>query len=249
MAGIRAHAPFPRSRSPPVCSPPSPAATTTTAPTRPGWLPFTGPVQDDRHVVTADRGDLTAADFELASGVTTLVLHTGDTGGDLYRISTPDGAGQLPSAVVSSGHVVAQLVSSGVNGPSLVDVLLSDAVAWTVHLDGGATTATVDAKAGGSASLDFGAGVARIDATLPKAKGTTSVKMSGGSSEFTVHAPTGVPTRVALTGGAGSAVIDGTTHTGIGGGTVYTPDGWDTADPRIDVNNTAGVSTFTLVRY
>jgi hypothetical protein len=199
------------------------------------------------HVATADRGDLDTADFELASGVTTIVLRTADLGHGLYRITTPDGAGQLPKVVVSTGHVVAQLVSSGENGPSLVDITLSDAVAWTIHLDGGATSATVDAKAGGLKLLDLGSGIARIEATLPA--GASAVRMSGGSSEFTVHAPTGVPARVSLTGGAGRATIDGATHNGIAGGTVFTPDGWDGADPRIDVDNTAGVSAFTLDRY
>lgn len=201
------------------------------------------------HLVTADRGGLTAADFELAGGVTTLILHSGDIGGALYRITTPVGAGIVPTAVVSSGHVVAQVVSSGVNGPSIVDVALSSAVAWTVHLDGGATEATVDMRAGGLATLDFGAGVSRIEATLPKVNGTLAVRMAGGASEFTVHAPPGVPARVTMAGGGGSATIDGDTHTGIAGGTAYTPDGWDSANPRIDIDNTAGVSTFTLDRY
>jgi len=52
-----------------------------------------------------------------------------------------------------------------------------------------------------------------------------------------------------LAGGGGSATIDGDTHTGISGGTVFTPDGWDGATQRIDVDNTAGVSSFALDRY
>jgi len=201
------------------------------------------------HTVTAGRGGLDTADFELASGVTTLVLHSGDLGGALYRVVTPPGSGVLPAAVVSGGHVVVQLNSSGTGGPAVVDVTLNSAVSWTVHEDGGATEATVDMSAGGLAVLDFAAGVSRIDATLPEPGGTVVVRLGGGASEFTVHAPSGVPTRVALDGGAGSATIDGTQHTGIAGGTAYTPDGWDNATNRVDVDNTAGVGTFTLVRY
>ncbi len=201
------------------------------------------------HAVVADRGDLKVADFELASGVTTVVVHSGDLGGGLYRITTPEGAGIVPTAVVSAGHVVVQTASSGVNGPSILDVTLSSAVGWTIHLDGGATSATVDMRNGGLAALDFGAGVSRIDATLPKVNGSLSVRMSGGASEFSVHAPANVPAKVTMAGGGGSATIDGTTHTGIGGGTVFTPDGWDSASQRIDIDNTAGISTFTLDRY
>ncbi len=201
------------------------------------------------HVVTADRGDLKSAGFELASGATTVVLNSGDIGGALYRVSTPAGAGVLPTAALAGGQVVVQLASSGTGGPSIVDVTLSSAVAWTVHLDGGATEATVDMRAGGLATLDFGAGVSRIDATVPAPDGTLLVRMAGGASEFTLHAPTGVPTRVALDGGCGTATIDGDAHTGVAGGTVYTPAGWAAATGRLDVDNTAGVSTFTLVRY
>jgi len=140
---------------------------------------------DGAHMITAGRGGLDAADFELASGVTTLVLRSGDIGDQLCRVVTPAGAGVLPAAVVSGGHVVVQLRSSGNGGPSVVDVTLSSAVAWTVHEDGGAGTAT----------------------------------------------------------------IDGTEHSGIAGGTSYTPDGWDGAADRVDIENTACVGTFTLVRY
>jgi hypothetical protein len=200
-------------------------------------------------VATAARGDLRSADFELASGVATLTIHSGDIGGSLYRIVAPAGGGLAPAAVVSGDHVVTQLVPSGTNGPSIVDVTLSSAVAWTIHLDGGATAATVDMRDGGLAGLDFGAGVSRIDVTLPKESGTLPVRMSGGSSEFTVHAPAGVPARVSLAGGGGSVTIDGETHTGIAGGTVFTPVGWAGALQRIDVDNTSGVSTFALDRY
>jgi hypothetical protein len=212
-------------------------------------VPVSHPVvgSPDNHMVTASRGNLRTADFEMTSGVTTLVLHSGNIGGALYRITTPAGAGQLPTAVVSDDEVSAQLVSSGVNGPSVVDIELSTAVAWTIHLDGGSTEARVDMHQGGLVALDFGAGVTRIDTTVPG--GAVAVKMSGGASEFDVHAPKGVPARVTMGGGGSSATIDGTQHTGIAGGTVFAPTTWPTTGPRLDIDNTAGVSTFTLDRY
>ncbi len=209
--------------------------------------PILGP--NGAHVVTADRGDLKAAGFELASGVTTIVLHSGDIGGSLYRITTPVGAGQVPSAVVAGGQVVTQLSSSGVNGPSIVDIELSNAVMWTIHLDGGATETNVDMRAGGLAALDFGAGVTRIDAYVPAEPDLVAVQMAGGATAFTVHAPAGMPAQVTMGGGAGSATIDGAVHSGIAGGTVFTPDAWPASGSRLNIDNTAGVSTFTLDRY
>jgi hypothetical protein len=201
------------------------------------------------HLATADRGDLTAAGFELASGVTTIVLHSDDIGGALYRISTPVGAGQVPTAVIAGGQVVAQLSSSGVNGPSIVDIELSNAVRWTIHLDGGSTEANVDMRAGGLAALDFGAGVTRIDAYVPAQPDGIAVQMAGGATSFTLHAPDGMPARVTMGGGAGSVTIDGVAHSGIAGGTVFAPDPWPSSGSRLDVDNTAGVSAFTLDRY
>jgi hypothetical protein len=51
-----------------------------------------------------------------------------------------------------------------------------------------------------------------------------------------------------MAGGAGSATIDGTVHSGIAGGTVYTPDDWDNATDRYLIDNAAGVSSLTLDR-
>jgi hypothetical protein len=83
---------------------------------------------------------------------------------------------------------------------------------------------------------------------LPAAAGTQRVTMSGGVGQFTVRLGGAGPVRVAATGGAGSVTVDGATHTGVAGGSVWTPDGWDTATSRYDVDATAGVSTMTVGR-
>lgn len=97
-------------------------------------------------------------------------------------------------------------------------------------------------------ALDFGAGSSRIEATLPVPRGTVPVRMSGGASAFTLRVPPGVATQVRMAGGGGQASIDGIVHTGIPGGTVFTPDDWSTATDRYLVDNTAGVSALTLDR-
>ena len=154
--------------------------------------PFTGLGPADpgtvAHVVSASRDGLRSADFELASGVTSLTVRSGDIGGSLYRIATPPGGGLAPAAVVSGDHVVAQLVSIGTNGPSTVDVTLSSAVAWTIHLDGGATAATVDMRDGGLAGLDFGAD-RRCPAAYPAGGGLARLferpdRSAGGDDEL-----------------------------------------------------------------
>jgi hypothetical protein len=72
--------------------------------------------------------------------------------------------------------------------------------------------------------------------------------MSGGASEFLVHAPAGVPVRVRLGGGAGSVTVDGANRSGVPGGDVIVPAGWAGDPDRYDVDATAGVSSLVLDR-
>src|SRR5690349_2814250 len=49
------------------------------------------------HTVSGPLDGRSAATFELTSGVGTVTVRTTDLGGDLYRVSTPDGSGAVPT--------------------------------------------------------------------------------------------------------------------------------------------------------
>jgi hypothetical protein len=53
---------------------------------------------------------------------------------------------------------------------------------------------------------------------------------------------------VAAAGGAGSVTIDGATHSGVAGGSMWTPDNWAAAADRYDIDATSGVSTLNVSR-
>jgi len=129
-----------------------------------------------------------------------------------------------------------------------VRIEVSSQVGWRIRLDGGATEESVDLPGTRLIGLDFGAGAARIDATLPAPVGTVPVTMSGGTSSFQLHLPRGVPAQVRFAGGAGSAIVDGTTKSGLAGGTVLNALNWTGSVNRYDIDNTAGVSALTLDR-
>lgn len=205
------------------------------------------------HLVAGPVDGRTSAQLAVVSGATTVSVRAADLGDDLYQVSTPPTADQVPAVVVTGDVVQVQLTDTGPAdgigaGPSAVQVLVSDAVRWTVRLDGGATETEVDLAGGQLAALEFGAGSARIEATLPEPDGTVSVRMSGGASAYSLHLPSGVPTRVRMGGGAGSVTVDGQQHSGITGGTTWAAPDWATATDRYDIDNTAGVSTLTLDR-
>jgi hypothetical protein len=199
-------------------------------------------------VVTGDWAGQADAELDVVSGADTVVVRAADVGDHLFRASTPTDARGTPVATVDRDVVRVSLAASGGHGGANLVIELNPTVRWRIRLDGGASQETVTMDAGLLTALDFGAGSTRIEATLPIPQGTVPVRMTGGASAFTLRLPPGVTAQVRMAGGAGRANIDGTVHTGIPGGTEFTPNDWPTATNRYLIDNTAGVSALTLNR-
>jgi len=215
--------------------------------------------RDDAHRVSAAIGDLKSADLDVVGGADTVTVRGADLGDDLFQASTPDDSRARPSVANDHGTVTLHLVDADRpqspaddrtpgTGPAALDIRLSTKVVWRLHLDGGAKVTTIDFGAGRLAGLDLSAGSTRIDVVLPSPQGTVPVRMAGGASEFDLRAPAGVPTQVRLGGGAGSVKLDGVSHSGVSGGTLFTPPDWSGATDRYDIDATGGVSELTLTR-
>lgn len=202
----------------------------------------------DGDVVTADLAGRQEAELAVVSGSDTVLVRGADLGSQLFRASAPADSRVEPVADVTDSAVRVALIDAGGTGAADLVVELNTRVRWRIQLDGGAKQATVAMAGGRLAGLDFGAGNSRIEVSLPVPRGTVPVRMAGGASVFDVTLPRDVATQVRIAGGAGEVTIDGTVHTGIPGGTVYTPEGWDTAADRYLIDNTAGVSALTLDR-
>ena len=200
------------------------------------------------HEISGGDASVGQAELDVVSGASIVAVSSGDLDGDLYRISTPNGAGVAPVATMDGNVIAVSLAATGQQGVSAVDVTLNSRVSWRIRLDGGATEETVNMTRGRLAGLAFGAGSAHIEAELPAPDGTIPVTMSGGADSFRLHLPGGVPARVRFAGGAGSATVDGISKSGIAGGTVLSTPGWPAARNRYDIDNTAGVSQLTLDR-
>ncbi len=217
-----------------------------------GWLGGAALVPADHHsgALASHRvrggGDVSA--FELVNGADVVRVRIGDLGSDRYEVSTPDGAKVAPAVAVDGHEVVAGLRNTGGAGPALVNVVLSSSVRWTVRLAGGANDESVDLTGGPGGDVDFSSGTSRAAVALPAGKGTQRVVLGGGAAQFDVRLSGDNPVQVAANGGAGSVTIDGTTHSGVGGGSIWTPGGWSTATDRYDIDATSGVSTLTVSR-
>jgi hypothetical protein len=204
--------------------------------------------------VPAD-GHATAV-LEIESGTTLLsvrVANLGGTAGTLLRASTPDDAPVQPQARVVRGDgrnegVVLSLAGSAGRGAGqyAVTVTLNAAVTWRLVFAGGTQRTVANLRGGRVASLAFTAGSQVIDVTLPRPHGTVPVLLAGGASELMLRAPAGVPVRVTAAGGAGSVSLDGATHTGVAGGSVFASPGWASATARYDVAATAGAANVSV---
>lgn len=204
------------------------------------------------HVITRDHAitvgaQRDTASLDVVSGVDDLTVTVSDLGDDLARVSTPAGSRIVP--VVESEDPVRVAVASGDgSGPAAMTITLNAATRWSLRFSGGSRRLAVDLRGGEVDAVDVAAGVTDIDISLPAPDGVVVVRMGGGATTFDVHAPVDVPVRVRMTGGGGSAVIDGATRTGIPGGAVVEPAGWASAADRYDIDAVAGVSSLTLDR-
>ena len=125
---------------------------------------------------------------------------------------------------------------------------------WRLDFAGGTERTAADLRGGRVAGITVAAGSDIVDLALPRPRGTVPVLLSGGASQFLLRLPSGVPVRVIAAGGAGEVSLDGATHTGVGGGSVFTTPGWAGAPgvpgaPGFDVDATAGAARVAVTRW
>jgi hypothetical protein len=200
-----------------------------------------------RHTKVAPLGDATAASVDITGGVTSLTVRTADLDSDLYRISTPGDSSQLPEVSTVDRFTVA--VRTTGSGPGQLEVLLSSRVTWRVRLSGGATDAKLDLRGAPVSGIALASGVSTAELWLPEPRGLVEVSETGGTNGLILHVIARVPVKVTVDGGAGTATLDGTTHTGVPAGATYAPQGWETVTDRYDVRLVGGVSHVDLDRF
>jgi hypothetical protein len=213
-------------------------------------IPTSLGVPSTAHLAALSRGGASSATLELASGATSVDIVATASTSQLVAAATPATSSQRPTLALSTDHVVQlQLASSGSGrGPSVLSVELNPAVVWTIDLDGGATVERVDMSQGQVAMIALGAGTSRAVLNMPPARSTQVIRETGGVSDLTVAVPEAAATKVTVDGGASSATILGTAHTGVSGGTVYTDPAYPMASDRVNVELQGGVSSFLLRR-
>jgi hypothetical protein len=213
---------------------------------RPGYLrPGEATAAPAPHTVRG-RGDATT--FDMVSGADVVRVRMAELGDDRFEVSTPEDAKAAPTVRVDGATATAGLRDTGRTGPAVVSVVLDDDVRWLVRLTGGTGSASVDLTGGPGGDVEIVGGTSRAEVALPAAGGRQRVTMSGGAGTMLVRLGGDAPVRVAARNGAGSVTVDGQTHNGVAGGSMWTPDTWATAPDSYDVDAAAGVSSLIVER-
>jgi len=205
-----------------------------------------GTTHHNAHTVSGSRSGVARAALDVVSGATSVTVTSAPLGGDLYLVSTPTRGGVRPLVRQAHGQVRVSLTGSG--GPASLKIVLSSAVVWGLRFDGGANGLDVDFRRGKLDALDLVAGDSHASLTLPRPSGTVRVAEQGGLSQLTVRLVGATPVRLTVNGGAAHVTLDGATHTGVAGGTVFTEPGWSTAGNRYDLLARGGVSSVSIGR-
>jgi hypothetical protein len=199
---------------------------------------------DDR-VVSGPLEDRTLATFELLAATDRVNLRIADLGEDLYRISSPEGAGIKPSAEVREDRLRVDVTRDDAGTGGEVEVLLAAKVRWTIRFSGYSAERIVDLSAGRIKGIEMVGGTRRAEMVLADAAGTVPLKITGGVEELILRAPTGSPVRIKVGGGAGTVTAGSRTLRDVAPGSTLTPKDWTTGN-RYDVDAIAPVTLLTV---
>ncbi|MEU8655231.1 hypothetical protein [Actinoplanes philippinensis] len=199
----------------------------------------------DQRVASGPLEDRTIATFELLAATDRVQLRIADLGDDLYRISSPEGAGIRPSAEMRDDRLRVDVTRDSAGTGGEVEVLLAAKVRWTIRFSGYSAERIVDLSAGRVRGIEIVGGTRRAEVTLAQAAGTVPMKITGGMEELLLRAPTGSPVRIKVGGGAGTVTAGARTLRDVAPGSTLTPKDWTTGN-RYDVDALAPVTLLTV---
>ncbi len=166
---------------------------------------------------------------------------------DLYRATFQGRRPQI--AVESDGTVSVQYKGFSWIGMRDVssELTLTSAVPWTVEIRRGVSHLSADLRELPLSSFEIAGGVIESELSLPRPRGTATVKISGGASRVTLRRPRGTATQVVVRGGASNFVFDAQRLGTVGSATRLATPGWDSAPDRWSIEITGGASELSVI--
>jgi len=183
--------------------------------------------------------------LRFASGAARLELR-GARIKDLYRATF---RGRRPQvAVEPDGTVTVQYKKLSWIGVRDVgaELTLTTAVPWTIEIRRGVSHLAADLRELHVPALEITGGVTESELSLPRPRGTATVRIGGGASRLTVRRPRGAAAQVVVRGGASNFVFDAQRLGAVGSATRLATPGWDSAADRWSIELTGGASDLTV---
>lgn len=190
-------------------------------------------------------GALTEARLAIRSGLSELRLRAGTNPSELYRAAFE---GPVPQVRVRDGRVVVHFKGLGFDWRRRVATFgLNPSIPWTIDATGGVQRVEADLRDVDLRSFDITGGVQRVRLELRRPSAETRIGIVGGVETLRLERPSDVGVRLAVVGGIGSMVLDGTSLGSRGGqSSVQTP-GWERQRERIDVTVVGGSKSIEVV--
>jgi len=196
---------------------------------------------DRAPIGSTERGRL-----RFASGASRLELR-GARIKDLYRATFRGRRPQI--SVEPDGTVAVQYKGMSWFGVRDVgaELTLTTAVPWTIEIRRGVSHLAADLRELQVSAFEITGGVTESELSLPRPRGTATVRIGGGASRLTVRRPRGTAAQVVVRGGASNFVFDAQQLGAVGSATRLATPGWDTAADRWSIELTGGASDLSVI--
>jgi hypothetical protein len=204
-----------------------------------------GAGESGKRTVSAPLDNRSRASFEMLAATNRVNVTIGELGDDLFRISTPEDAGFLPSPVLRNDDLKLQVTKDGDGTGGVIDVVLAAKVRWAVRLSGYAEEQMIDLSGGQVSGIEMVGGMRSAQLTLARPDGTVPIKVNGAVEKLVVKSPAGSPVRVKVGGGAKSVRAGNRTIKDVPPGSTLTPKNWAVPN-RYDVGAGAPISALTV---
>jgi DNA-binding MarR family transcriptional regulator len=204
---------------------------------------------DAGHSADADRapiGGIEHGRLRFAAGAARLELR-GARIKDLYRARFD---GKRPQVTVStSGEVDIQY--KGVSWFGVRDVAaqltLTSTLPWSIEIRRGVSQLAADLRELHIQSIAITGGASESELSLPRPRGTSTLRLTGGASRLIVRRPRGAAAQISIRGGASNLVFDAQQLGSVGGAARLSTPGWDSASDRWSIELTGGASDLKVI--
>src|SRR6185295_6118447 len=166
---------------------------------------------------------------------------------DLYRASFD---GKRPRVTVgANGEVDVQYKGFSWFGARDVaaQLTMTTAVPWSVEIRRGVAHLAADLRELQISSIEITGGASESELALPRPRGTSTLRLSGGASRLVIRRPRGTAAQVSVRGGASNLVFDAQQLGAVGSSTRLSTADYDAASDRWSIEVTGGASDLSLI--